>query len=199
MRATRFAVSHRTVILAAVLVSLGLGLATFQSMSRREDPAIKVRTAMVITHWPGASALKIEDLVTDPLEKAIAQIDEVKDIISTSSVGMSIIQVDLLDNVAGDAVDQVWDELRAKVMEGAADLPEGCGQPFVNSGFGDVFGVCIALHQRPAEGETSIPARDRYSYRELELLAERGAPRRVRDLRCAVRRLRCAGRRVRHR
>ena len=41
------------------------------SMSKLEDPEIKVKQALVVTVYPGASAHKVELEVTDVLEKEI--------------------------------------------------------------------------------------------------------------------------------
>ena len=95
MNPTRFAVTHRATIMAAVILAVGLGLATFTNMPRREDPEIVIREVPVITRWPGAPAARVEELVTDPLEPAISGIAEVDEINSDSTLGMSVIFVEL--------------------------------------------------------------------------------------------------------
>ena len=115
MNLTRFAIENRVIVLAVTAVLLVYGLATFKTMPRREDPEIMIRAAVVITQWPGASAEKVEELVTDPLEKAIDQIDEVDEITSESRTGQSIITVELDETLA--EIDQIWDEVRNKVTE----------------------------------------------------------------------------------
>lgn len=169
MNLPRFALDHRAVVLAFVGVLLAAGLLNFAAMSRREDPEITIRDALVITFWPGASATRVEELVTDPLEDAIAEIAEVDLITSKSMVGISIIKVTAEDRVTD--TDQVWDEVRAKVMPVQQTLPRGTGPPFVFSDFSDVYPVCLALRQTPAPGHNRIERT--YTRRELELFAER--------------------------
>ncbi|MEM1183188.1 MAG: efflux RND transporter permease subunit, partial [Acidobacteriota bacterium] len=77
MSIPRFSLGHRPLVLALVAVFMGVGLFNFFTMPRREDPQILVRDALVVTSWPGASAKKIEELVTDPLEDVIVEIAEV--------------------------------------------------------------------------------------------------------------------------
>ena len=77
------------------------------------------------TYWPGATAQKVEELVTDPIERAVYKIDEVDEVRSKSRTGQSVIFVDLLDEVPGANVVQLWDEVRQKVSEAANKLPEG--------------------------------------------------------------------------
>ena len=172
MNVSRFAVRNRTTMMAIVAVALAMGLTTFKTMPRREDPEIVIRAAVVITNWPGAPAEKMEELITDPLESAIDQLDQVNEITSVTKVGNSVITVELLETLSQKDVDQTWDELRSKVQEASRSLPPGSMPPIVNSGFGDVFAVCLALYQRPAEGQTAIDPAHRYSDRELEVMAE---------------------------
>jgi multidrug efflux pump subunit AcrB len=169
MNLPKYALDHRAVVLAFVGVLLAAGLLNFATMSRREDPEIIIRDALVITFWPGASATRVEELVTDPLEDAIGEIAEVDSIESKSMVGISIIKVTADDHVTD--TDQVWDEVRAKVMPVQQTLPRGTAPPFVYSDFSDVYPVCFALRQTPAAGQDTIERS--YTPRELELFAER--------------------------
>jgi multidrug efflux pump subunit AcrB len=165
----RFASRHGSIVVGFVLIFAGFGLYNFQTMSRRENPAITIRQCLILTRWPGAPTQKVEELVTDPIEKKVAEINDVKEITSQSSVGFSKVVVEMDETIAD--VDQLWDEVRAKVAE--VRLPDGCGAPFVNSDFGDVYDVCLALFQRPPEGGwTPDSERYRYSPRRLEVLAE---------------------------
>ncbi len=138
-------------------------------MSRREDPEITIRDTLVLTSWPGSPAIKVEELITDPLEKVIAEIAEVDVIESKSMVGLSVIQIAADDRVIN--TDQVWDDIRAKVNSVQHKMPLGSQPSFVNSDFGDVFEIVIALHQVPLDGQENID--HPYSSRELEIYAER--------------------------
>ncbi|MEM9914108.1 MAG: efflux RND transporter permease subunit [Planctomycetota bacterium] len=166
MNLPRLAISHRPVTLVFAAIVLISGLMTFQSMPRRENPEITIRAATVETFWPGASALRIENLITEPLEDAIAQIEEVETLESMSRTGYSRIEITLLDSVLADTLDQTFDLVRDKVDAVKGDLPEGSSTPFVNSDFGDVSSVCLVIHPKGTDRE--VP----YSYRELELVAE---------------------------
>lgn len=172
MNPTSFTVNHRTTTMAVVLVSLLLGFQTFSTMPRREDPEITIRSAIVITHWPGATAAKVEELVTDPIETAINQMSEVDKIHSQSKTGMSVVTVDLIETTPAEAVDQAWDEMRNKIDAARGDLPQGCGLPQVNSDFGDVAAVCLTLYQRPVNGASEIAPANRLSWRQLEVIAD---------------------------
>ena len=137
-------------MLAFVAVLLVVGTFNFGTMSRREDPELTIRDALIVTPWPGAPALRIEELITDPIEDVIVEIPEIDTVKSKSMVGLSVIQA-----TAGDAVtdtDQVWDDVRAKVNDIRDRLPAGSAPPFVNSDFGDVYEVVLALYQKTNSG-----------------------------------------------
>ena len=56
----------RLTVLAAALVTIS-GLAALGSLARAEDPALARRFGTVTTFLPGASALRVETLVTEPI------------------------------------------------------------------------------------------------------------------------------------
>jgi len=165
----QYALTHRSIVLLFVVIFLTVGLYNFGSMPRREDPEITIRDALILTPWPGASAERVEELITDPLEKVIIQIAEIDTVKSKSMVGLSVIQV-----TAGDRIintDQVWDDVRAKVGSIQSALPPGAARSFVNSDFGDVFEIALALYQVPDSNTKDINSH--YTHRELEVIAER--------------------------
>ncbi len=167
MNLPHFALTHRSIVLAFIVVFLVIGSFNFATMPRREDPELIIRDALIITSWPGAPAIRVEELITDPIEDVIVEIAEVETVKSKSMVGLSVIQVSADDAVM--ETDQVWDDVRAKVESIRGKLPLGSAAPFVNSDFGDVYEIVFALHQTPLDGAGDY----RYSPRELELLAER--------------------------
>ncbi|MEM6550731.1 MAG: efflux RND transporter permease subunit [Planctomycetota bacterium] len=169
MNLPKYAITHKPITLVFAGLVLVAGILAFGSMPRRENPRITIRAATVETFWPGASAARMEELVTEKLEDAIAQIEEVDTIESMSRTGYSRIDITLLDSVLEDTLDQSFDLVRDKVDMVRGQLPEGCGEPFVNSDFGDVSSVCVVIHAKDVVGDG---VDEPYSYRELELVAE---------------------------
>ena len=167
MNLPQFSLTHRSVILAFIVVFLVVGTFNFATMPRREDPEITIRDALIITSWPGAPATRVEELITDTIEDVIVEIAEVETVKSKSMVGLSVVQVSAADAVI--ETDQVWDDVRAKVESVRSSLPVGSSPPFVNSDFGDVYEIVFALHQTPLAGAADYS----YSPRDLEKLAER--------------------------
>ena len=65
-------------------------------MPRSEDPGFIIRVAQVLTYFPGASPDRVEQLVTDKLEKTIQEIPELDFVNSTSRSGVSLVFAQIL-------------------------------------------------------------------------------------------------------
>lgn len=132
--------------LAVLLLLIG-GMLSFQNLGRYEDPEFIIRTAVIFTSYPGATAETVSEEVTDPIEAAIQQLQEVKKITSISRPGESEVQVEMHMRFAKTPAElqQIWDKLRRKVSDAQSILPPGAGPSRVNDDFGDVYGLFYAL------------------------------------------------------
>lgn len=166
-----FAIRYRTIVFTVVGLLVIWGIVSFQTMPRREDPEFTIMTCVVTTPWPGVSAEKVEELITDPLEEVLDGIEEVDVLRSTSINGLSTIFVDLYDNVSPAHVDQVWDQVRACVRN--VEMPEENITPIVTDDFGDTSVILFAIYQKPLPGQTEIEPHRIYTDRDLDLYSER--------------------------
>ncbi|WP_413665193.1 efflux RND transporter permease subunit [Microbulbifer sp. CNSA002] len=128
-----------------MLICLIGGLWGLSDIGRLEDPAFTIKEARVYTFYPGASAQRVEEEVTEKLEVAIQQMGQLDKVSSTSSPGMSEIRVEIKDQYASQELAQVWDELRRKVNDAQSDLPSGALPSIVNDDFGEVYGIYYAI------------------------------------------------------
>jgi multidrug efflux pump len=78
MNLPRFSITHQPIVLSFALMATVIGIFNLSTMSRREDPEITIRDALVVTSWPGAPAERVAELITDPLEAAISEIAEIE-------------------------------------------------------------------------------------------------------------------------
>ncbi|APX15379.1 integral membrane protein, AcrB/AcrD/AcrF family [Phaeobacter inhibens] len=154
-----------------MLAALFGGIWGFLNLGRLEDPAFTIKQAVVITQYPGASAEQVALEVSEPLESAIQKMGEVKQITSMNQPGLSRIDVEMQDTFDGSELPALWTKLRSEVEDAARDLPEGVSTPFVNDGFGDVFGVFYAV---TAEGYTDAERHELATFLRRELLAVDG-------------------------
>ncbi|MBW8191736.1 efflux RND transporter permease subunit [Neiella marina] len=140
--------------LVTLILGLG-GAAAFTGLGQLEDPEYTIKDAVVVTSYPGASPQQVEEEVTYKLELAITQLSYIDEITSISTAGLSQITVTMQNRYDKHDLPQIWDELRRKVGDVAAQLPPGASTPLVNDDFGDVFGMLLAFTGKG------------YSYKEL--------------------------------
>lgn len=142
---SKWGLNNRNLINFLVVCLLFGGVMAYESMSKLEDPAIKVKQAMIVTTYPGASAHQVELEVADPLEKSIREMSSISNIQSSSYADLSLITVELLTTVPDESVEQQWDILRRKVANVQGKLPSGASASVVRDDFGDVYGMFYAL------------------------------------------------------
>jgi multidrug efflux pump subunit AcrB len=131
---------------ATVLVLIG-GYLSYERLGRFEDPEFVIRQAVVVTAYPGASPTQVAEEVTDLIEGAVQQMQEVEEVVSVSRAGESLVKVEakLAFSHSQAELDQVWDKLRSKIAAVSRALPPGAAQPVVNGDFGDVFALFYAV------------------------------------------------------
>ncbi|QHS12752.1 efflux RND transporter permease subunit [Shewanella sp. Arc9-LZ] len=108
-----------TSLFIALLIVAGLG--AISSLPRTEDPHITNRFSSVITQYPGASAERVEALVTEVLENQLRRLEDLKLVQSTSRPGISVIQLELKDTVT--ETDPVWSRARDLIADSKSLLP----------------------------------------------------------------------------
>ncbi len=156
-----WSINHKQIIYFFAFLILVMGIYSFKSLGRSEDPDYTVKQMVVYASWPGASAKEVEMHLTDELEKQIQTLPNIDKITSYSRPGTSVITVYLQDEVPSSQVRQRWLELRNIVNDIKGNLPEGVYGPYFNDRFDDVYGNIYAL------------TGDGYSYEDMRQYAEK--------------------------
>jgi multidrug efflux pump subunit AcrB/outer membrane protein TolC len=155
MNPIRSALRNRSVVLVLTGFAVLLGIGALFTMPRREDPKITIRTGLVLARYPGASAQQVEDQVTRKIEERLFRHQEVRKLktFSTSRDGVVVVNVELEEWVKDP--DRFWAMLRHDMNElHAIELPQAVQGPIVNSNFGDVVAMLLAVrgpHYGPRE------------------------------------------------
>ena len=160
MNPAEFAIKNQLISFSVLLGCLIGGWLAYENLPRFEDPEFTIRSAQVITQYPGATAEEVANEVTEPLESAMQQMQEVKEVQSVSSAGLSRITVDFKFEFAPTKSDlqAIYTKLRNKMGDAQSSLPQGAAKIIVNDDFGDVFGLFFML-----TGEGYSPA-EMYDY-----------------------------------
>jgi multidrug efflux pump subunit AcrB len=112
-----------------VLFIVVLGGAAFLGLARQEDPSMAERYAGVNTFLPGATAQRMETLISEPIETALREIPEIKELRSSSKAGQSVVLIELYDNVESSETDNIWSQVRDILGDTVPLLPRGTIEP----------------------------------------------------------------------
>jgi len=146
-----FRYSRLTVLAVILLVAAGLG--ALLTLGRQEDPSLTERFGLVVTAFPGASAERVEALVTEPLENAIHELAEINDTSSTSQSGVSIIHLQIREDLNATEVDQAWTQIREQVESVRPTLPPGAVAPDVRRQYLGAATMIVSLSWGEAGAE----------------------------------------------
>ncbi|MRX26873.1 efflux RND transporter permease subunit [Kangiella sp. HZ709] len=173
MNIAEFSIRNKILSTLVIVFALTAGWGAYKDMPRYEDPEFVIRIAQIITQYPGASPEEVANEITDPLEKSIQQLQEVKLINSTSSAGLSEIQVEIKYEFSKSKSDLqlIWSKLRNKVRDAERYLPSEATSPAVYDDFGDVFGMYYFI---TGEGYSMSELRDFAKTFQSEILQVKG-------------------------
>ncbi|MEL6903411.1 MAG: efflux RND transporter permease subunit, partial [Cyanobacteria bacterium J06606_4] len=118
---------NRQLLFLSLTLIVVWGLSAFFTLPRLEDPEIVQRVSTITTVFPGASAERVESLVTDKIEEAFSDVEEINNIESTSSPNLSVVTLELKDTVVN--VEPVWAKVRSKLEDVTPELPTKALEP----------------------------------------------------------------------
>ncbi|MCY9862638.1 efflux RND transporter permease subunit [Vibrio coralliirubri] len=132
----------RLLILMTALLMVS-GISAFMTLPRAEDPVIINRYANITTSFPGASAERVETLVTEVIENKLRELSEVKLVSSTSRPSVSIVTLELNDTITEP--EPVWSQARDKLSDIESILPAGAQSPDLDSDHTYAFTTIASL------------------------------------------------------
>jgi multidrug efflux pump subunit AcrB len=128
VRLTKWVFANKAALLILVVLTMGLGLLSYNKLPREMFPAMDAPFIMVTTLAQGYDADTLVSQVVDPMEKSLAAVNGKKKVISETSDGFAKITITFDSNV-------VMKEAEREVEKAIADirLPEGVGKPHVTA------------------------------------------------------------------
>lgn len=153
IKLAEFAIRQRTFLLFFTALSIIAGIYSYFDLGKLEDPSFTIKTAVVVTIYPGASAQEVEAQVTDTIETKLQEMGELNRLRSLSRPGVSMVFVDLKESLNSKALPQQWDLLRRKVDDVKLQLPSTAQLSIVQDEFSEVYGMLFAIHGDDAKPE----------------------------------------------
>ncbi len=121
-------VKNRRMAIMLGLIFIVLGVFSYLKIPRESNPEVKVPFAVVITTYPGASPKEVADQLTFKIEQKIKSVDDLEELTSTSSEGISQIFVEF--DAKAD-INSSIQKLKDKVDEAKSSLPDDANEPLV--------------------------------------------------------------------
>lgn len=149
MTVSQYFVYKRPIAWTLLVFTMAWGAYAYMAMPQRQDPQIQIRSAVVLTPYPGATAPEVEQEVSRKVEKKLAENPAVEHVRSLSRQGLSVVFVDLYDTTR--LAEPVWQDIENKLTS-LNDLPSVGGQPVkpeLNKDFGDTVAVMLTISSPP--------------------------------------------------
>jgi len=121
MKISEFSVKNYQFTLIVFVMVLLVGANALLNMPRSEDPDIESPFFAVVAIYPGVSPQDMEELVANPIEEALSELENVKQIISDIGDGVSVTRIDFRYD---SDVQEKYQEVIREVNSLEGDLPE---------------------------------------------------------------------------
>jgi multidrug efflux pump subunit AcrB len=155
----RFFTETRHVSWVLLVGTVLWGFFGYRAMPQRKDPDVSPREALAIVPWPGASAEKIEQLVTRKVEEKVAENSHVETVTSNTRTGVTFINMKLTEAVPAKDRGKEFDDIKLK-LDNIRDLPDGAGPINFVKDFGDTATLLLTVASPRLDGvETELRAR----------------------------------------
>lgn len=143
-----------------LLVAFAGGVGAILSLGRQEDPTLIERWGYVLVTLPGADAQRMEALVTEPLENALQELDEMEELYSVSRAGVSQIGINIAEDLSASEVEDAWTLIRNQVESARVSFPVGTSAPYVRREYVGATTMTVALIWE-GEGEPELAVMSR--------------------------------------
>ncbi|MDH5757510.1 MAG: efflux RND transporter permease subunit, partial [Nitrospinota bacterium] len=128
MQITNFSVRNYMAVYVMIVIIIVVGLYSYLSMPRESSPNITIPFVIVTTTYRGVSPQDMETLVTHKLENQIENIENIKEMRSSTKEGISLISVEFSPSVE---IDEAVQKVRDKVNIAKSELPSDADEPSV--------------------------------------------------------------------
>ena len=153
-----WALQHRSLVWYFMITFMAAGLFSYLKLGREEDPDFTIKTMVIHTKWPGASAQEVTRQVTDRIEKKHEELESLDYTRSVTTAGQTTIFVNLRATTKARDVEPTRVRVRNMIGDIKGDFPQGVVGPTFNDRFGDVYGNLYAF---TSDGLTQRQLRDR--------------------------------------
>ena len=140
---SEWALRNRSLVLYTMIVVAIAGVFSYLQLGRSEDPPFTFKAMVIRTLWPGATADEVAQQVTERLEKKLMETGDYEFIRSYSRPGESQVIFIARDSMRSKEIPELWYQVRKKVGDIRATLPEGVVETHVSLFDGSNCGIRV--------------------------------------------------------
>ena len=134
---------YRRLVFSLTVMLLVVGLASWFNMARQEDPSFPYRNGLITAVFPGATEEQTEQLITQPLEERLLEVDEVDRVRSVSRDSVSVLIIEMHDHIYD--TDTAWERVRIAMSRAEKDFPNGVTEFYLEDKKMDIPAVILAV------------------------------------------------------
>jgi multidrug efflux pump subunit AcrB len=159
MKLPKIAIENHQFTIIIIILLIMFGLVSLITMPRTEDPQISPAGSSVIAVYPGANPMDMEELVVDPVEEVLNELEDIKRLRGKASDNLANIEIEF---VSGSDPDEKYSDVVQKVNSIRDDLPDDLvSLDIIKWSITDVYILQLAF------------VSDHMSYADMEKEAER--------------------------
>ena len=159
MKIPKIAIQNYQFTIIIVILLVLFGILSLIRMPKSEDPSAAKPGASIFVIYPGAAPEDLEQLIVDPIEDVLNELDDIKKLESTCQDGLAAISIEFL---AGSDPDEKFSDVTEKINSIREELPQEIFRlEIMKWSISDTKFLQVALISDDAD------------YRELEKQAER--------------------------
>lgn len=122
MKISEYSVRHHQFTLTMFLMVVALGVVTIFTMPRSEDPELEGPFYTIVVVHPGTSPEDMEELIVDPLEERISELEDIKRVRANISDGLAVVRIEY--KYESD-IEEKYQELIREVASLRSQFPPG--------------------------------------------------------------------------
>ncbi len=122
MKLPYLALKNHLFVLTTVFLLVFLGIRSFNTMPRSEDPFLSLPNYTVVVVYPGTSPEDMEELIVDPIEEVVEELDAITEIKTEIANGLAVLQIEA---EFGIDYDEKYDDIVSEINKLRNELPQG--------------------------------------------------------------------------
>jgi multidrug efflux pump subunit AcrB len=120
MKITEITIKNYQFTIVVFLLLIGLGIYSYLSIPRSEDPEFPIPIIPVFAIYPGASPIDLEQLVVDKVEESISELEDIRSVKSTIKDGVAAIVIEFS---ASSDPEKKFDEVSRQINIARTSMP----------------------------------------------------------------------------